>query len=74
MVREKKLKDDQFFEISLKLKRMACNMAAMIDWPSEEKMQRAGGDAICPQCGLSYFAHPQENGLTLTCDGRLLKL
>lgn len=55
-------------------KRMARNMAKMIDWPSDEKLIRACGDAICDGCGLRYSDHPEENGLVLSCDGRLLKL
>lgn len=55
-------------------KRMARNMAAMIDWPSDEKMIRVAGNAVCDKCGLCYSDHPEENGLTLACDGRLLKL
>jgi len=55
-------------------KRMAANMAAMIDWPSEEKMERASGLCVCAKCGLNYYDHPTENGLTLTCDGRLWHL
>lgn len=53
---------------------MAANMAAMIDWPSEEKMMRASGNCICEKCGLEYFDHPEENGLHLTCEGKLVKL
>lgn len=55
-------------------KRMAANMALMIDWPHEDCLIRAGGDAICDACGLTYHDHPYENGLVLACDGRLLKL
>jgi len=55
-------------------KRQARNMAKMIDWPFEEKMERASGLCICALCGLNYQDHPEENGLFLSCDGRLLKL
>lgn len=55
-------------------KRMARNMAAMIDWPHEDKMERASGQCVCEKCGLDYYDHPEENGLVLTCDGRLWKL
>lgn len=55
-------------------KRMAANMAKMIDWPHEDNMNRASGHVECEQCGLPYFDHPHENGLVLTCDGRLWKL
>lgn len=57
-----------------RFRKMARNMAAMIDWPFEDKMERAGGDVVCDKCGLLYFDHPEENGLVLTCDGRLWKL
>jgi hypothetical protein len=53
-------------------KRMAANMARMIDWPDD--FERAGGAVICEKCGLPYRDHPEEDGLTLTCDGRLWKL
>ena len=52
----------------------ARNMASMIDWPFEDKMERASGQCVCEKCGLEYFDHPEENGLVLTCDGRLWKL
>jgi hypothetical protein len=55
-------------------RKQARNMAKMIDWPFEDKMVRASGLVICEKCGLEYFDHPEENGLFLTCDGRLLKL
>lgn len=55
-------------------KLMSKNMATMIDWPGEEKMQRASGQCECAMCGLPYFDHPHENGFVLTCDGSLLKL
>lgn len=53
---------------------MAANMAAMIDWPHEDQMVRAGGGAICEKCGLALVEHPKENGLHLTCEGKLVKL
>lgn len=55
-------------------KRMACNMAKMINWPHQDKLIRASADAICDGCGLRYRDHPEENGLVLSCFGRLLKL
>lgn len=55
-------------------KRMARNMAAMIDWPFEDMMERASALCICEKCGMNYADHPEENGLVLTCDGRLWKL
>lgn len=57
-----------------RFKRMAKNMAGMIDWPHEEQMNHASGHCICEKCGLEYFDHPEENGLNLTCEGRLVKL
>ena len=57
-----------------RMKRMARNMARMIDWPFEDEMERASGQAVCEKCGLDYYDHPMENGLVLTCDGRLWKL
>lgn len=57
-----------------RFKRMAANMAAMIDWPFEEQMVRASGKCVCEKCGLEYFDHPEENGLHLTCEGKLVKL
>ncbi len=54
--------------------RIARNMAAMIDWPREDAMERASGLCVCEKCGLNYADHPQENALVLTCDGRLWKL
>lgn len=40
---------------------------------------RCGGDALCPLCQLPYYEHPQLGrgpaaGLTVTCDGLLVKL
>src|SRR4051812_34023380 len=38
---------------------------------------RAGGGALCPQCGEAYFDHPAdptEPDLTIACDRRRLKL
>lgn len=56
-------------------KLMAKNMAAMIVWlPETETFERASGLCVCEACGLEYFDHPSENGLTLTCDGRFWKL
>jgi hypothetical protein len=57
-----------------RFRRQAKNMAAMIDWPFEDAMERASGLCLCELCGLEYFDHPEENGLVLTCDGRLWKL
>lgn len=57
-----------------RFRQMARNMAAMIDWPHEDDMERASGYCECEKCGLLYFDHPEENGLVLTCDGRLWKL
>lgn len=55
-------------------KHMAKHMAAMVDWPFEDTFTRASGKCTCEKCGLDYFDHPEENGLVLTCDGRLWKL
>lgn len=55
-------------------KRMAANMALMIDWPYPEDFIRASGEVPCPKCGLPYRDHPEENGLHLSCEGKLLKL
>lgn len=57
-----------------RFKRMAERMAAMIDWPAEDLFVRTSGQCVCEECGLLYFDHPQEGGLTLTCNGRLWKL
>ena len=55
-------------------RRQCANLAKMIDWPFEDKMERASGLCVCELCSLPYHDHPHENGLTLTCDGRLWKL
>lgn len=55
-------------------KRMAWNMAKMIDWPAEDTFVRASGDCVCCRCGAHFFDHPHENGLNLLCDGSLVKL
>ena len=57
-----------------RFRRMTERMAAMIDWPPEDAFERASGLCICDECGLEYFDHPEEDGLVLTCNGRLLKL
>lgn len=67
----KQISDRNRFRMAI---RMAANMAKMIDWPYEEKMERACGDVQCAKCGLPYFDHPRENGLVLDCNGRLWKL
>jgi len=62
------------YERCRRFRKMTRLMALMIDRPSEEKMTRASGLCVCELCGLIYYDHPEENGLTLTCDGRLWKL
>lgn len=42
--------------------------------PADADFDRAGGEAECPKCGLTWYEHPENNGLTICCDGRLVKL
>jgi hypothetical protein len=44
--------------------------------PDEPGFIRAGGDVICPVCGLSLYSHPDcaDGVLVVGCDGRQYKL
>lgn len=57
-----------------RLKKMAANIAAMVDWPYAEKARPALSLGLCPLCKLPWHDHPTENGFTLACNGDLLKL
>lgn len=43
------------------------------DW--EEKIVRAGGEGVCPCCGLENREHPEiDDGVVVTCRGDIYKL
>lgn len=58
-----------------RLKKQAIWLAKMIDFgpEPESRVERASGNAVCDNCGLTYFDHPYDKELkaAVTCDGRL---
>ncbi len=61
-----------------RLKRQAHALISMIDLGEnpEHRVERAGGGAVCPVCGLEYFDHPEIYALkaVLLCTGGLFHL
>lgn len=80
------VKDGQYVEASSEIigaKRfrgfqlLAKNMAAKAVLHIEDVVyDRAGGDVVCPSCGLEYYDHPKGSMefLTLLCNGTQVKL
>lgn len=47
-------------------------MACLLTPPDD--IARAGGGCDCYHCGLTYYDHPNVDGLTVLCDGSMVKL
>lgn len=67
------------FELKQRYKRMAQNIAVALGSRFTEDelldVDRCGGGAVCEKCGLDMYSHPHlKNGLTVTCEGKLVKL
>lgn len=78
-----KLDDGQLRLRMLSFKKQSRNIGLVFSnkFTEEEatNAERFAGGAICPDCQLEYFDHPQltngvANGLTVTCQGKLVKL
>lgn len=53
-------------------RRMVSNIGKLL--PTDPDFDRAGGGALCELCGLELRYHPTNNGVTICCDGRSVKL